>query len=170
MLRIIGLAGLGIVLPFAGLTLYVVLLGPLLKQTGIPPDAWFGSDYVDRRCAVVSSAVELLVLSASSYAVGGLLSRHGQCSPRMDAFWMCNPASSLAGLLFARQIARNLEPYEFVAGVVYLWPFAWLVTWHLTVLGMRRTEWARAVLLTVAYSATLGAAGVYLAYRSFQFE
>lgn len=112
--KIIGLASVGIVLSAVALLSYLVLALSL----GIPPQTWFGSDYTDPRCAVVSGGMTLFVLGVVSFAVGRVLNRQFGVTGILDAFWLSNPISTALGLLFVRRLVMNIAPPEFTSPVL----------------------------------------------------
>lgn len=166
-LRATGLVCLGVVLNFGGLIAALGIATGLFRVFGVPPDSWFGSDYVDRRGASVAAGLELFVLCLCSYAVSMQLARRGRAFTRLDSFWLSNPVSSLLGLLAARLAALNLVLFELTAGVVLFWPVAWLMMWHLAVLGSQKARWGRALCTASLYSLLLGSVGIYRAYRMY---
>jgi hypothetical protein len=105
--KIIGLASIGIVLSAVALLSYLAL-ALSMKVLGIPPQSWFGSDYTDPRCAVVSGGMTLFVLGVVSFAVGRILNRHFGVIRILDAFWLSNQMSTTLGLLFVRRLVMNI--------------------------------------------------------------
>lgn len=166
-LRATGLVCLGVVLNFGGLIAAFGIATGLFRVFGVPPDSWFGSDYVDRRGASVAAGIELFVLCLSGYAVGLRFAEHGKALSRLDSFWLCNPVSSSLGLAGPWLVARNLVIFEFTAAVVLLWPVAWLMVWHLALLGSEQARWGRALCTASLYSLLLGSVGIYRAYRMY---
>ena len=161
--KMIGLASLGFVLSAAAL-LSCLALALALKLLGVPPRSWFGSDYTDPRCAVVSGGMTLFVLGIVSFAVGRVLNKHFRLTGRLDAFWLSNPISTGVGLLLARRLVMNMVPPEFTAPVLFLILVAWPVCWHLSLTGFRRASSSKANALSGAYALTFLTVGLVRVY------
>ena len=98
---------LGFLISLASFLTCVVLVANPLRRLGVPPATWFGSDYTDPRCAVLSGGLELLFLGLFAFAVAAVLNRRFGLAGRLSAFWLCNPVSVAFGLLVARQLVLN---------------------------------------------------------------
>jgi len=163
--RILALINLGGLLSFVGFASYVVLVATPLRILGLPPAAWFGSDYTDPRGAVVSGALELFVVGLLSFATALVLNRRFRFATRLEAFCLCDPLSAALGLLLARLVFHGVFPFEFTAPVTFLLLIGWPVSWHLAVLGFRGASWKRAIAVVAAYTVTLLVLGLVHVHR-----
>jgi len=150
--RHFALATCGVFLSFYGLTTYLCVIAEPLRQVGIPPPYWFGSDYVDGRGAAVSFSGELSLLGLLYYTAGRKLNRHFGFLTRFEAFCLCNPFSTAVGLLTSRFLMLNRVTFEFSAGVLFLFWTGWPVICHLAFLGFHQTKWNRAIAALSIYT------------------
>jgi len=142
---------LGFLIGFASLLASVVLIANPLRRLGVPPETWFGSDYIDPRCAVLSGGLELLFLGLFAFALAAGLNRRFGFAGRLSAFWLCNPVSFAFGLLVARQLVLNGVAPEFTAPVSFLLFIGWPIAWHMALMGFRKTSSATALAWATGY-------------------
>jgi hypothetical protein len=159
MRKSIGLASIGFLLSSTALFLYIAI-AVALKGVGLPPRSWFGSDYTDPRCAVISGAMALFVLGFVSFVTAGLLGKLFGMAGALGAFWLSNPISTSLGLLLARRLIVNVVPPEFTAPVLFLVVFGWPVAWHLSLSGFRAVSPAKATAIAAAYAGMFLAVGL----------
>jgi hypothetical protein len=158
--RVLVLSILGFIIGFVSLLTCVVLVANPLRRLGVPPATWFGSDYTDPRCAVLSGGLELLFLGLFAFAVATVLNRRFGFAGRLSAFWLCNPVSVAFGLLVARRLVLNGVAYEFTAPVSFLLFVCWPVAWHLALTGFRKASTAKAIALATGYVVIVIAVGL----------
>jgi hypothetical protein len=163
MCKSLGLVAVGFVASVASAFFYLAL-AVALKRLGVPPASWFGSDYIDPRCSAVAGGSALFSLAVFSFGAGAFANKHlGPVGPA-GAFWLCNPISTSAALILARQVMMNLVPYEFIQPLLYLIVVGWFVGWHLSLIGSRSQKPFRGTLVAALYTVGFSILGLVHSY------